>query len=59
MANEHPPNNNTQPATRLANLYYRHSDFILLLILFITFRALALAAYRPGGLVLDFSDFYW
>lgn len=59
MANEHPPNNNTQHPTRLANLYYRHSDFILLLILFITFRALALAAYRPGGLVLDFSDFYW
>jgi hypothetical protein len=37
----------------------RHRDFILLLILFVTFRVLALAAYRPGGLVLDFSDFYW
>lgn len=37
----------------------RHSDFILLLILFVSFRLLALAAFRPGGLVLDFSDFYW
>ena len=41
------------------SLYRRHSDFILLLILFITFRLLTLAAFRPGGLVLDFSDFYW
>lgn len=39
--------------------YQRHTDFILLLILFVTFRVLALAAFRPGGLVLDFSDFYW
>lgn len=39
--------------------YESHRDFILLLILFVTFRLLALAAYRPGGLVLDFSDFYW
>ncbi len=39
--------------------YHHHTDFILLLILFITFRVLALAAFRPGGLVLDFSDFYW
>ena len=43
----------------LQTTYQRHSDFILLLILFTVFRALALAAYRPGGLVLDFSDFYW
>ncbi len=40
-------------------VYQKHTDFILLLILFITFRVLTLAAYRPGGLVLDFSDFYW
>ncbi len=44
---------------RVQNLYHTHTDFILLLILFITFRLLALVAYRPGGLVLDFSDFYW
>ncbi|MBN1217512.1 MAG: hypothetical protein JXM69_01170 [Anaerolineae bacterium] len=48
----HPPQN-------LRRVFQRHSDFILLLILFVTFRVLALAAYRPGGLVLDFSDFYW
>ena len=34
-------------------------NFILLLILFTVFRALTLLAYRPGGLILDFSDFYW
>jgi len=44
---------------KLQTLYHRHNDFILMLILFITFRVLALAAFRPGGLVLDFSDFYW
>lgn len=43
----------------LQSVYQRHSDFFLLLILFVTFRVLALAAFRPGGLVLDFSDFYW
>ncbi len=36
-----------------------HQNFILLLILFVAFRALTLLAYRPGGLILDFSDFYW
>jgi len=44
---------------KLQATFERHTDFILLLILFVTFRLLALAAYRPGGLVLDFSDFYW
>ncbi|MEW5957553.1 MAG: hypothetical protein AB1801_07510, partial [Chloroflexota bacterium] len=56
------PDNTAQPMhrrSRLQTLYHRHTDFILLLILFITFRLLALAAFRPGGLVLDFSDFYW
>jgi hypothetical protein len=43
----------------LQAMYQQHTDFILLLILFVTFRILALAAFRPGGLVLDFSDFYW
>ncbi|RPJ56322.1 MAG: hypothetical protein EHM12_10520, partial [Dehalococcoidia bacterium] len=46
-------------AHRIYILYRRHSDFVLLLILFVTFRVLALVAFRPGGLVLDFSDFYW
>ncbi len=50
---------NRQPIQWLQAKYRRHSDFLLLLILFVTFRLLALAAFRPGGLVLDFSDFYW
>jgi hypothetical protein len=40
-------------------LYYDHQEFILLLVLFVVFRWLAVVAYRPGGLVLDFSDFYF
>jgi hypothetical protein len=43
----------------MQTFYRRHNDFILMLILFVTFRVLALTAFRPGGLVLDFSDFYW
>ncbi len=43
----------------LATPYQPHLDFLMLLILFVTFRVLALVAFRPGGLVLDFSDFYW
>lgn len=34
-------------------------EFALILMLFIAFRAMALLAFRPGGQVLDFSDFYW
>ncbi|HRV95652.1 MAG TPA: hypothetical protein P5526_26090, partial [Anaerolineae bacterium] len=49
----------SQHLDKLQTLYRRHADFVLLLILFVTFRVLALVAYRPGGLVLDFSDFYW
>jgi hypothetical protein len=36
----------------------RH-DFALILALFVAFRVMALLAFRPGGLVLDHSDFYW
>ncbi|OQY33208.1 MAG: hypothetical protein B6243_06710, partial [Anaerolineaceae bacterium 4572_5.2] len=43
----------------MIKIYQKHQNFILLLILFIAFRALTLLAYRPGGLILDFSDFYW
>ena len=45
-----PETRNPKPETR---------NFLLLLLLFVTFRVLTLVAYRPGGLVLDFSDFYW
>lgn len=62
MAND-PVSKQQNYALRIAHtflsLYHTHADFILLLILFIAFRVLALVAYRPGGLVLDFSDFYW
>lgn len=34
-------------------------EFALILILFVAFRAMALLAFRPGGQVLDHSDFYW
>ncbi|RMF02629.1 MAG: hypothetical protein D6768_07780 [Chloroflexi bacterium] len=53
------PNYASRFTQHVLRLYRTHTDFILLLILFVTFRALALAAFRPGGLVLDFSDFYW
>ncbi len=34
-------------------------EFALILTLFVAFRAMTLLAFRPGGQVLDFSDFYW
>lgn len=48
-----------RPVQAIQTIYQRHTDFLLLLMLFVTFRVLALVAFRPGGLVLDFSDFYW
>lgn len=48
---------NLKPKT--LNLKPQTRNFILLLLLFIAFRVLTLVAYRPGGLVFDFSDFYW
>jgi hypothetical protein len=44
---------------RARAFYQTHQEFILLLALFISFRLMAVVAYRPGGLVLDFSDFYF
>ncbi len=44
---------------RLKTYYHTHHTFLLIILLFINFRALTLLAYRPGGLVLDFSDFYF
>jgi hypothetical protein len=34
-------------------------EFALILILFVAFRAMTLLAFRPGGQILDHSDFYW
>ncbi len=39
---------------------WRYSrEFLLIVVLFVAFRVLTLLAYRPGGLVLDYSDFYY
>ena len=45
--------------SKLRAIYHSHYNFILLLSLFITFRAFILLAYRPGGHILDFSDYYF
>jgi hypothetical protein len=34
-------------------------EFALILVLFLAFRMMTLLAFRPGGQVLDHSDFYW
>jgi hypothetical protein len=34
-------------------------EFALVLVLFVAFRAMTLVAFRPGGQILDHSDFYW
>lgn len=38
--------------------YERHSDFILLAILFTSFRFLSLLLFEPGGYILDWSGYY-
>ncbi|RME47962.1 MAG: hypothetical protein D6796_06950, partial [Caldilineae bacterium] len=43
----------------MTTFYRTHRNFLLLLLLFVSFRALALVAYRPGGQILDFSDYYF
>ena len=42
---------------RLAAFYQRHRLFFLILPLFISFRVLTLLLFRPGGFILDNSDF--
>lgn len=44
------------PGTRRA-LLARERDFLMLLAMFVAFRAMAIMAFRPGGLILDFSDY--
>ncbi len=43
--------------TRLRALYRRHAGFVILYLLFATFRLLALLLFRPGGFIADFSDY--
>ena len=45
------------PFHRLRQLYRRHELFALILLLFVSFRVLAILLFRPGGFVTDFSDF--
>ena len=41
----------------IKNLYRRHNAFFVILILFVTFRLLAILLFRPGGFITDFSDY--
>ena len=34
-----------------------HQDFVLLLILYTSFRLMALLLFRPGGFIADYSDY--
>ena len=43
--------------TRLRTLYRRHYAFLLLFLLFVSYRALAILLFRPGGFITDFSDY--
>ena len=60
---ERTPGGNDDPAKvmRLASIWQPGAsrDFLLVLVLFVAFRVMSLLAFRPGGQVLDFSDFYW
>ena len=40
-------------------IYQAHNDFVLLLVLFVTFRLFTAILYRPGGYVRDYSDFIY
>jgi len=42
---------------KLKARYGVHQDFILLLILYISFRLMALLLFRPGGFIADYSDY--
>ena len=43
--------------TRVHTWYQRHASLILLLLLFVSFRLLAILLLRPGGYISDTSDF--
>lgn len=44
---------------RLTTWAREHRDFLTLALLFVSFRWLVLFTYRPGGYILDFSDYYF
>lgn len=43
--------------SKLWNYFYRRQPFLILLLLFATFRLLALLLFRPGGFIADASDY--
>jgi hypothetical protein len=44
---------------KLKARYNVHQDFILLLLLYTSFRLMTRLLYRPGGLIYDYSDYYF
>ncbi len=44
---------------KLKTRYGVHQDFILLLLLYTSFRLMARLLYRPGGLIYDYSDYFF
>ncbi len=42
---------------RVIGLGYEHGDFVMLAILFISFRVMSVLFFRPGGYIRDYSDF--
>jgi hypothetical protein len=42
---------------KLRNKVGTHQDFILLLLLYLSFRLMALLLFRPGGFIADYSDY--
>ncbi|TEU16848.1 MAG: DUF2029 domain-containing protein [Anaerolineales bacterium] len=44
---------------RLRDKSNAHQDFMLLLLLYTSFRLMTRLLYRPGGLIYDYSDYYF
>lgn len=44
---------------KLKARYGAHQSFILLLLLYTSFRLMTRLLYRPGGLIYDYSDYYF
>jgi hypothetical protein len=42
---------------RLSDTYHEHQSFAVVLVLFVSFRLLALLTLRIGGFVADYSDY--
>jgi hypothetical protein len=44
---------------KLKARYGAHQDFVLLLLLYTSFRLMTRLLYRPGGLIYDYSDYFF